>query len=86
METKKEDAIGMVKTIMHEETGSIEEDLEAIEVWHAYILGNEKWLFAVSDEGVLTQDYFEVTYNKAKDEFYVDRYVKQSNHCFQNFD
>ena len=86
METKKEKAMKMVQFTMQDDTGVNPGQIRAIEVWHAYILGNEKWLFAVSDEGILTQDYFEVTYNKAKDEFYVDRYVKQSNHCFQNLD
>lgn len=85
MKTKNEQAKDLTKFVFCEENaGTQYDDVEAIEVWHAYILGNEKWLFAVSDEGILTQDYFEVTYNKAKDEFYVDRYVKQSNHCFQN--
>jgi len=82
--TKKEKAIDMVKTVLNLHTGINLDDLDCIEVWHCYILGNEKWLFAVTDEGIFTDDYFEVTYNKSKDEFYVDRYVKQSNDCFKN--
>lgn len=75
-------AIRAAKAIVALHKGVNEDDLKAIEVWHCYILGNEKWLFAISDEGLLTSDYIEVTYNKAKGEFYIDRYVKQSNDCF----
>lgn len=75
----------MARFVYTEETiGVLYDETEAIEVWHAYILGNEKWLFAISDEGLLSKDYFEVTYNKAKDEFYIDRYTKQSNCCLPN--
>lgn len=39
-------------------------------VWSSYILGNRKYLIGTSD----TNKYFEVTYNKTKDEWYLDVY------------
>lgn len=33
-----------------------------------------------------TQDYPEVTYNRDKDELYVDIYLKQSNTCIESKD
>ena len=55
--------------------------VEAIEVWHCYILGNQKWLFAVIIDGRMEDLYFEVTYNKEKEEFYIDEYKKTENRC-----
>lgn len=50
-------------------------------VWHCYILGNQKWLLATT----LPDDmYYEVTYNKVKDEFYFDAYKKIDNYCCSN--
>ena len=46
-----------------------------VEVWHCYILKNEKWLFAVLDSSY----YFEVTFNSNKNEFYIDAYCKAYN-------
>lgn len=52
------------------------EDVDIYEVWHCYILGNEKWLIATTyPDGM----YYEVTYNKAKDEWYFDAYQKVKN-------
>lgn len=48
---------------------------DIVEVWHAYILGNEKWLIAVLNTGM----YFEVTYNDLEDEYYIDRYDKRDH-------
>lgn len=46
-----------------------------------YVLGNEKyWISTSLPDG----KYFEVTYNKEKDEFYLDVYVRVHNeavHC-----
>lgn len=51
-------------------------DVDVYEVWHCYILGNEKWLMATTyPDGM----YYEVTYNKAKDEWYFDAYQKVKN-------
>lgn len=45
-------------------------------VWNAYILGNIKALLSTT----LTNGmYYEVTYNKAKDEIYFDAYKKVEN-------
>lgn len=50
-------------------------------VWHCYILGNAKWLLSTTlPDGM----YYEVTYNKAKDEFYLDAYKKFENRCIKN--
>lgn len=51
---------------------------KVVEVWHCYILQNEKWLFAVPE----SQLYWEVTFNSNKKEFYVDRYEKVSKSVF----
>lgn len=55
--------------------------VEAFEVWHCYILGNEKWLFGVIVDGKSTDYYYEVTYNKEKEEIYIDEYKKTKNTC-----
>ena len=50
-------------------------------VWQCYILGNAKWLLSTTlPDGM----YYEVTYNKAKDEFYLDAYKKFKNICITN--
>lgn len=50
-------------------------------VWQCYILGNTKWLLSTTlPDGM----YYEVTYNKAKDEFYLDAYKKFENVCITN--
>lgn len=41
-------------------------------VWSCYILGNRKYLVGNTN----TRHYFEVTYNKSKDEWYLDVYNK----------
>lgn len=52
------------------------EDVDIYQVWHCYILGNEKWLMSTTyPDGM----YYEVTYNKAKDEWYFDAYQKVSH-------
>lgn len=51
-------------------------EFDVYEVWHCYILGNEKWLLSSTlSDGM----YYEVTYNAAKDEFYLDAYKKFKN-------
>lgn len=56
-----------------------EGEFDVFVVWHCYILGNQKWLLATTlPDGM----YYEVTYNKAKDEFYFDAYKKVDNHCY----
>lgn len=45
-------------------------------VWNAYILGNIKALLSTT---LLDGMYYEVTYNKAKNEIYFDAYKKFEN-------
>lgn len=47
-------------------------------VWQCYILGNAKWLLSTTLKDGM---YYEVTYNKAKNEFYLDAYKKFENVC-----
>lgn len=50
-------------------------------VWQCYILGNAKWLLSTTlPDGM----YYEVTYNKSKDEFYLDAYKKFENMSIAN--
>lgn len=47
-------------------------------VWQCYILGNAKWLLSTTlPDGM----YYEVTFNKEKNEFYLDAYKKFENRC-----
>ena len=64
----EEKVIEMVKTIAGQEA-------TCFIVWSCYILGNRKYLVGVAG----SQDYYEVTYNASKKEWYVDRYTKVSN-------
>ena len=52
---------------------------DAYFVWHCYILGNEKTLYSVPEEGL----YWEVTYDKENDRYYVDKYEKVSNQVIE---
>lgn len=58
------------------------EDIKTFEVWHSYILGNQKWLYGAVVNGKMTPRYYELTYNAAKNQLYIDRYVKEENKCF----
>ena len=47
-------------------------------VWNCYILGNQKAMLSTTvSDGM----YYEVTYNAAKDEIYLDAYKKFENRC-----
>ena len=48
-------------------------------VWNAYILGNIKALLSTTLRDGM---YYEVTYNCAKDEIYLDAYKKFENRTF----
>lgn len=50
-------------------------------VWHCYILGNAKWLLSTT---LLDGMYYEITYNVARNEFYLDAYKKFENRCIKN--
>lgn len=50
-------------------------------VWFAFTLGNWK---ALASTTLPDGRYYEVTYNKAKNEIYVDTYLKVDNVCIDN--
>lgn len=49
-------------------------------VWSCYILGNRKYLVGIKD----SSNYFEVTYNVNKKEWYIDEYNKVNNICIKD--
>ncbi|MBR4079520.1 MAG: hypothetical protein IKK29_04860 [Christensenellaceae bacterium] len=51
-------------------------NFEVFVVWNAYILGNIKALLSTT---LFDGMYYEVTYNKAKNELYFDAYKKFEN-------
>lgn len=52
-------------------------DSELFIVWSCYILGNRKYLVGMQKG----EYYFEVTYNRLKNEWYLDVYNKIDNKC-----
>ena len=54
---------------------------EVYVVWNAYILGNIKALISTT---LVDGMYYEVTYNKAKDDIYFDAYKKFENRCIKS--
>lgn len=49
-------------------------------VWQCHILGHKKWLLSTTlNDGM----YYEVTFNSAKNEFYLDAYKKFENRCIK---
>lgn len=52
-------------------------------VWESYILGNNKAMIAVIGGEEKTEAYFEVTFNTAKQEMYIDEYLHVSNHAYE---
>lgn len=65
----------------HLDKSDIKPEYDVYIVWQCYILGNAKWLLSTTlPDGM----YYEVTYNKAKDEFYLDAYKKFENRCIPN--
>lgn len=65
----------------HLDKSDPKQEFEVFIVWQCYILGNVKWLLSTTlPDGM----YYEVTYNKAKDEFYLDAYKKFENRCIPN--
>ena len=48
--------------------------------WQGYIIGNV-WLLSTT---LCDEMFYEVTYNKAKDEFYLNVYKKIENRCIKN--
>lgn len=67
------------KTDLNSPNGAVMFDVYV--VWQCYILGNAKWLLSTTlPDGM----YYEVTFNKAKNEFYLDAYKKFENVCVKN--
>lgn len=65
----------------HLDKSDPEVEFDVFVVWQCYILGNAKWLLSTTlPDGM----YYEVTYNKSKDEFYLDAYKKFENKCIKN--
>ena len=54
---------------------------EVYVVWNAFILGNIKTLISTT---IADGMYYEVTYNKAKDEIYFDAYKKFEHRCIKS--
>ena len=67
-----------VKNIVAEDTGVNIEDVFI--VWISKILQNNKAMLSTTMKG---SPYYEITYNGDKDEFYIDKYMKESNRVFQ---
>lgn len=53
-------------------------DFQVYLVWYAFVLGNWKALVSTTVED---GRYYEVTFNKEKQELYLDSYVKEENIC-----
>lgn len=60
----------------HLDKSDAEPPFEVYVVWNAYILGNIKALLSTTIPNGM---YYEVTYNKAKNEIYFDAYLKFEN-------
>ena len=66
--------------LSHLDKSDVVPEFDVYIVWQCYILGNAKWLISTSlPDGM----YYEVTYNKRKDEFYFDAYKKFDNQSFK---
>ena len=64
----------------HLDKSDPKQEFEVFVVWQCYILGNAKWLLSTTlPDGM----YYEVTYNKVKNEFYLDAYKKFENRCIK---
>lgn len=83
METKNffkkvEKVITDIVAEKHFFTYECKSDIKVIPVWYCKTIQNHKGLFIAKNEENLTiyPEFFEVTYNGDKDEFYFDEYVK----------
>ena len=65
----------------HLDKSDQKQEYDVYVVWQCYILGNAKWLLSTTlPDGM----YYEVTYNKAKNVFYLDAYKKFANMSIAN--
>lgn len=64
-------------------TGAAPVEIKPFEVWHCYILGNQKWLYGAVVSGDMQSCYYELTYNKEKGQLYIDHYEKVNNTCIE---
>lgn len=65
----------------HLDKSDQKQEYDVYVVWQCYILGNAKWLLSTTlPDGM----YYGVTYNKIKDEFYLDAYKKFENRRILN--
>ena len=74
---KKEIAEKLVEEYL---TSRGDRDFIVLEVWHCYLLGNDKWLFTST---AAHSPYFEVTRNNNKREYYLDVYGKEINQVWK---
>ena len=65
----------------HLDKSASKQQFEVFVVWQCCILGNAKWLLSITLPDSM---YYEVTYNKIKNEFYLDAYKKFENRCILN--
>ena len=65
----------------HLDKSDKEPKFEVFIVWKCFILGNAKYLLSTT---LFDGMYYEVTYNKTKDEYYLDAYKKFENRCIPN--
>lgn len=64
-----------------DKSGPQRDPFDVYVVWQCHILGNRKWLISTTaDDGM----YYEVTYNQAKREYYLDVYKKFENRCIRD--
>ncbi len=81
MTTKKVEDIVRAYVDAHLDKSDPKVEYHVFGVWHCYILGNAKWLVSTTlPDGM----YYEVTYNKGKNEYYLDAYKKFENVCIKN--
>ena len=81
---KQDEAIEMVRnraqSMLNKSQYPDAMEFEVAIVWACYILGNEKYLITTN---LPDGKYYEVTYNKPKNEMYLDEYIKVHNEGVQ---
>lgn len=81
IERSKEIVRDYVNSHLDKSDTYIIEDIDVYIVWYNYTLGNSKALISTS---LLDGMYYEVTYNKNKDEIYLDAYKKFENKVYKD--